>query len=159
MFIYLGISGICYGFHVMDNNESPDVPFTVITTRFEQGVCVCSSLMYKTMYHIIWYYIFYIKLPSLESIVSVQVIVVFSLLCKPMPDKIERCYDEPRAWLGWTKLRAAPRLFTGLRWTTRRTQLQILTKHSIPILGLNLCIYDDILYKVNKTYHAKNILL
>ncbi|XP_062571922.1 uncharacterized protein LOC134233886 [Saccostrea cucullata] len=30
--------GICYGFQIMENNESPNVPFTFIRTRFLTGV-------------------------------------------------------------------------------------------------------------------------
>jgi hypothetical protein len=30
--------GVCYGFQVMANHESPDVPFTIIRTRFTQGM-------------------------------------------------------------------------------------------------------------------------
>ena len=29
---------ICYGFEVMLSNESPDVPFTVMLSRFQQGI-------------------------------------------------------------------------------------------------------------------------
>ena len=29
--------GICYGFQVMKSNESPDVPFTILRTRFHIG--------------------------------------------------------------------------------------------------------------------------
>ena len=34
-------AGICYGFEVMRAHESPNIPFTVLYTRFLQGkVCV-----------------------------------------------------------------------------------------------------------------------
>jgi len=29
--------GICYGFEVMECHESPNVPFTIFWTRFEEG--------------------------------------------------------------------------------------------------------------------------
>jgi len=29
--------GVCYGFHVMDTHESPDTPFTIISTRFRKA--------------------------------------------------------------------------------------------------------------------------
>ena len=29
--------GVCYGFQVMRQNESPEVPFTLLMTRFKQG--------------------------------------------------------------------------------------------------------------------------
>lgn len=31
-------AGVCYGFQVMDNAESPDIPFTVMLTRFSIGM-------------------------------------------------------------------------------------------------------------------------
>ena len=31
------ITGICYGFQVMSSHESPDVPFTLLRTRFRIG--------------------------------------------------------------------------------------------------------------------------
>lgn len=30
--------GICYGFQVMDKEESPNVPFTIFRRRFNRGV-------------------------------------------------------------------------------------------------------------------------
>jgi len=32
------LEGVCYGFQVMQTNESPDVPFTIFRTRFKTGM-------------------------------------------------------------------------------------------------------------------------
>lgn len=34
---HIFITGVCYGYSLMDCAESPDVPFTLLTTRFETG--------------------------------------------------------------------------------------------------------------------------
>lgn len=34
---YFHLKGVCYGFEIMDNAESPNVPFTVIYQRFPSG--------------------------------------------------------------------------------------------------------------------------
>ena len=30
--------GICYGFEIMRDHESPDIPFTILRTRFPEGM-------------------------------------------------------------------------------------------------------------------------
>ena len=37
LFFFYVFSGVSYGFHVMRDHESPNVPFTLIRTRFVQG--------------------------------------------------------------------------------------------------------------------------
>lgn len=38
IFLGFSISGVCYGFEVMSNSESPNVPFTILRTRFSSGM-------------------------------------------------------------------------------------------------------------------------
>jgi len=36
--VFFPFSDICYGFEVMEVRESPNTPFTILRTRFKEGV-------------------------------------------------------------------------------------------------------------------------
>jgi len=46
LYSFCYFTGICYGFQVMKYHESPDVPFTLLRTRFTKGFY--SNQLYHT---------------------------------------------------------------------------------------------------------------
>ena len=38
--------GICYGFQVMESQESPNIPFTIFMTRFPEGILSSYIIVY-----------------------------------------------------------------------------------------------------------------
>ncbi|KAH3872602.1 hypothetical protein DPMN_035821 [Dreissena polymorpha] len=38
------VHGICYGFQIMDDVESPNIPFTIMRTRFNTGNFIMANI-------------------------------------------------------------------------------------------------------------------